>query len=295
MQTYIDNFLDYLSAERGLSSNTIGSYRSDLSHFCKYLSKRRVNDVTGIKQAHVSGFVQREMERGLGARSTARALVAVKMFLAFLTFEGVTKSNAAAVVETPSTWKKVPAVLSREEIIFVIEAADGEKDIEIRDRAILEVMYAAGLRATEAATLKKDDFNMQYGYLRCRGKGLKERVVPAGRPACKAVEKFLSGPRDHLLKERENDVLFVSRRGGALSRQTIWRIIRKYALKAGMSRRIYPHIFRHSFATHLLEGGANLRSVQEMLGHADISTTQIYTHVDRKRLKDIHRKYHPRP
>lgn len=295
MRTHIDNFFDYLSAERGLSSNTIRSYKSDLSHFCSYLSMRRVNDVARIKQTHVTGFVQREMERGLGARSTARALVAVKTFLAFLTFEGVTKSNAAAVVEAPSTWKKVPGVLSQKEIISVIEAADGEKDIEVRDRAILEVMYAAGLRATEAATLKKDDFNMEYGYLRCRGKGSKERVVPAGKPACKAVDKFLSGPRDRLLGKKENDALFLNNRGGALSRQTIWRIIKKYALKAGMPRRIYPHIFRHSFATHLLEGGANLRSVQEMLGHADISTTQIYTHVDRKRLKDIHRKYHPRP
>jgi integrase/recombinase XerD len=217
------------------------------------------------------------------------------MFLAFLAFEGVLKENPAATVESPSTWKRVPIVLSTTEVLSLINGADGEKDLEIRDRAILEVMYAAGLRATEVATLRTEDFNTEYSYLRCRGKGSKERVVPVGKPACQAVESFLAGPRERLLKGKEEDTLFVTARGGPLSRQTVWRIIKKYALKAGLSRKVYPHTLRHTFATHLLEGGANLRAVQEMLGHADISTTQIYTHVDRKRLKAIHSKYHPRP
>lgn len=294
MQTHIQNFLDHLSAERGLSPNTISSYKSDLNHFQSYLSGRRVRDVSRITQPHITGFVRSERERGLGPVSVTRALVAVKMFLGFLTFEGVLKANPAAAVERPSTWKKIPSVLTRKEVVSVIEAADGEGNLVVRDRAILEVMYAAGLRATEAAALRMEDFNIEYAYLRCRGKGSKERVVPVGKPACEGVEQFLSGPRDRLLKGKEQDVLFVSVRGRPLSRQTVWRIVKKYAIKAGISRKIYPHIMRHTFASHLLEGGANLRAVQEMLGHADISTTQIYTHVDRKRLKAIHRKYHPR-
>ncbi len=295
METQIENFLDYLSAERGLSPNTIKSYKNDLNHFRTYLAKRRVRTVSRITQSHITGFVRSEMGRGLSARSVARALVAVKMFLAFLTFDGVLKTSPAATIEAPSTWKRVPPVLSTKEVVSIIEAADGEEDLEIRNRAILEVMYAAGLRATEVAALKREDFNMEYAYLRCRGKGSKERVVPVGKPARKAVEAFLDEPRERLLRGKERSELFVTARGGPLSRQTVWRIIKKYALRAGLSRKIYPHTLRHTFATHLLEGGANLRAVQEMLGHADISTTQIYTHVDRKRLKAIHRKYHPRP
>ncbi len=288
-------FLDYMTAERGLSPNTVESYGRDLGRFRKYLLRRSVRDVGKIGHSHVSGFVAAERERGLSASSAARALVAVKMFMAFLTSEGLVKSDVSTLIEAPKTWQRIPPVLSREEVASLIEAAEGESDLEVRDRAMLEIMYASGLRASEIVSLRKDDFNLEYGYLRCRGKGSRERIVPAGKPACNAVRAYLSGPRERLLKGKEHETLFVSRNGRPLSRQTIWRTINKYALRAGLPRKVHPHTLRHTFATHLLEGGANLRAVQEMLGHADISTTQIYTHVDRKRLKAIHRKFHPRP
>ncbi len=294
MQEQIDAFLDYLSVERGVATNTVVSYGRDLAHFRDYLKGQRVSEVKRIAAKHVTGFVGTERDRGLAARSVARAIVSVKMFLAFLASEGVVKENVAANMEAPTTWKRVPGVLTSEEVLSIIEAADGGDDIEVRNRAMLEVMYASGLRASEVVSLKKNDFHSDYAYLRCRGKGSKERVVPVGKPAVEAVAEYLSGPRDRQLKGKERDELFVTRNGRPLSRQTVWRVLKKYALKAGHGGRVYPHILRHSFATHLLEGGANLRAVQEMLGHADIATTQVYTHVDRKRLKAIHRRFHPR-
>jgi integrase/recombinase XerD len=294
MQENIDAFLDYLAAERGLSANTIRSYGRDLAQFRRYLKDRRVTDPRKIAAKHVTGFVGTERDRGLAARSVARAIVSVKMFLGFLASEGVVGSNVAADIEGPTTWKRVPSVLTSDEVISMIEAADGEDDVEVRNRAILEVMYASGLRASEVVGLQKDDFHADYGYLRCRGKGSRERVVPVGKPAVAAVKDYVTGPRERMLKGGERAELFVTRNGRRLSRQTVWRVLKKYALKAGLGKKVFPHILRHSFATHLLEGGANLRAVQEMLGHADISTTQVYTHVDRKRLKGIHQRFHPR-
>jgi integrase/recombinase XerD len=253
MQENIDAFLDYLSAERGLSANTVESYGRDLGHFRDYLKGRGVSDAKRIAAKHVTGFVGSERDRGLAARSVARAMVSVKMFLAFLASEGVVDRNVAADAEAPTTWKKVPGVLTSEEALAIIEAADGGNDIEVRNRAILEVMYASGLRATEVAGLEKDDFHSDYGYLRCRGKGSKERVVPVGKPAVKAVTDYMEGPRERLLKGKERKELFVTKSGRPLSRQTVWRVLKRYALKAGLSARVYPHIMRHSFATHLLE------------------------------------------
>ncbi len=295
MDEHIENFMNYLSAERGLAANTIYSYQNDLNHFTGFLADEKITSPDEIKPLHIGGFVQAERARGQGPSSVARALAAVKTFMGFLTFEGILKDNPASTVEPPGMWKRIPSVLGNEEIVSMLEAADGDGPLDVRDRAILEVMYAAGLRASEVSTLKLHDFNLEYGYLRCRGKGSRERVVPVGAAAVEMVGKYLEGARDALAKGKEPEELFLTRSGRPLSRQTVWRTIKKYALKAGITRRIYPHTLRHTFATHLLEGGANLRAVQEMLGHSDIATTQIYTHVDRKRLKEIHRKFHPRP
>jgi integrase/recombinase XerD len=235
-----------------------------------------------------------QKQKGLSANSIGRGLSAIKMFHRFLLRERLAKDDPTNLVDTPKLWKRVPEVLSSREVEAILQATNGKHWQAIRDKAILELFYATGLRVSELASLKLEDVNFDVGYVRCLGKGRKERIVPVGRKAKEALHHYCDTTRKKLLKNQIAGALFVSRLGKKISRQSLWKLIKFYARKANIKKPIKPHTLRHSFATHLLEHGADLRSVQEMLGHADISTTQIYTHVDRERLKSIHKEFHPR-
>lgn len=294
MNHYIDEFIDYLGVERGLADNTLLAYRRDLNKYVAYLTKKKIKELDQVKRDDITNFMFDQKEKGLSANSICRALAAIKMFHRFLVRERLVKEDPTNLVDTPKLWKRMPDVLSVSEIEAMIEAAKGKKWQQVRDHAILELFYASGMRVSELVNLKLDNVNMDVGYVRCIGKGSKERIIPIGKRAKEAVQQYCDKSRVKLVKDEFNLSLFLSRLGRKLSRQSIWKIIKYYAKKAKIKKTIKPHTLRHSFATHLLENGADLRSVQEMLGHSDISTTQIYTHVDKERLKSIHQQYHPR-
>ncbi len=293
MRNYIDQFIYFLEVERGVSNNTIQSYRKDLEKFSEHISRQKI-DVSGVQREEIVGFLMYLKDLGLSATTIARNLAALKTFWKFLVSEQIVHENVAAVVETPRTWKKIPEVLNREEVEKLLEAPSGKDWMGIRDKAILELMYASGLRVSEVKDLKKTNVNLESGFVKCFGKGGKERIVPMGRVAEKAIGRYLKRVREKLSSKTRDDHLFLSRLGRKLSRQSLWKMFRKYARLAGIKKHISPHTLRHSFATHLLEGGADLRGVQEMLGHADISTTQIYTHINKEKLRQVHKKFHPR-
>jgi integrase/recombinase XerD len=236
-----------------------------------------------------------QKDRGISANSIARRLAAIRMFHRFLTRERILKNDPTTLIDSPKLWKKIPDTLSLNEVDALISQPSIRDKQGVRDRAILETMYATGMRVSEAVNLKLDNVNLNIGFLRCIGKGNKERVIPLGKKAIASLNRYLEVGRPHLLKNRQSEFLFLNRFGKKLSRQSFWKLIKKYAREARIRKPIRPHILRHSFATHLLERGADLRSVQEMLGHSNISTTQIYTHVNKDRLKAIHKMYHPRP
>lgn len=284
-------FLAYLRTECGLSKNTLEAYRRDVAHFIEFLGG---SDPVAARTEDVEDFLSAEKRRGLEVTSIARALVAVRMFYRFLASEGIVGEAVTATLETPKTWKRLPNFLTVPEVEKLLRAPRGEEPLAIRDRAMLETFYAAGARVAEVAGVRIQDLKLDLGLILLFGKGAKERVVPLGRSAIAAVERYLSDARGQLAKPQSGDALFLGVRGAPLSRVHIWRLVKKYAALAGIRKNVHPHTLRHSFATHLLEGGADLRTVQEMLGHASISTTQIYTHVDRSRLKSVHHKYHPR-
>ena len=294
MQNYIEEFISYLAVERGLSDNTLVAYRRDLRKYFDFLETQNLSAVNQIKRDHVSAYMFYLKNAGLETTSICRNLAAIKMLHRFLVREGLGREDPTSLVETPKLWKRVPDVLTEAEIGAMIKATEGKGWQPIRDRAILELFYASGMRVSELASLRIDNVNFDVGYVRCLGKGKKERIVPVGRQARQAVLDYCDQVRGRLLKSHFSSDLFLSRLGKKMSRQTLWKIIKFYARKAHVNKTIKPHTLRHSFATHLLQHGADLRSVQEMLGHADISTTQIYTHVDKERLKTIHKQFHPR-
>lgn len=293
MKEHIDNFIYFLEVERAVSNNTTQSYRRDLEKFAKYIALRKKN-ITDITREDLVNFLMNLKDKNLSTSTIARNLAALKTFWKFLASEQIVKKNVAAAVDTPKTWKTLPDVLTRDEIEKLLEAPSNRTGSGIRDRAILEVMYASGLRVSEVKSLKKTDINLASGFLKCSGKGGKERIVPVGRIAIEAVERYLERSRSKVFQKTQDNHLFLSKLGKSISRQSLWKMIQKYAKIAGIKKHITPHTLRHSFATHLLEGGAELIGVQEMLGHADISTTQIYTHIDTDKLKRVHEKYHPR-
>jgi len=295
MKELIDTFLSYLSVERGLSNNTIISYREDLESYLDFIEKNRIDSLSKISKDNITGFMLQQKDQGIAANSVARRLAAIRMFHRFLARERILKSDPSTLVDSPKLWKKVPDTLTINEIESLIAQPNLRHVLGIRDRAILETMYATGMRVSEVVNLKKDNVNLGVGFLRCIGKGNKERVIPLGKKAIAGIERYLKLSRPKLLKNKESEYLFISRFGKKISRQSFWKIIKKYAKAARIKKAIKPHTLRHSFATHLLEHGADLRSVQEMLGHSDISTTQIYTHVNKDRLKSIHKQFHPRP
>ncbi len=294
MQGHIDDFLNYLAVERGLADNTLLAYRRDLTKYAAFLKERGVEHGGQVSRQHVTDFMFSQKTAGLSATSICRALSAVKMFHRFLVREGLAPEDPTNLVDTPKLWKRVPDAMTTGEIEAMINATQGNGWQVIRDKAILELFYASGMRVSELVNLNVESINFDIGYVRCIGKGRKERIIPVGKRAREAVQRYCETSRKRLAKEKGSPVLFLSRLGKKISRQSIWKLIKGYARKAKISKEIKPHTLRHSFATHLLEHGADLRSVQEMLGHSDISTTQIYTHVDRERLKSIHKQFHPR-
>ena len=277
----IENYLNKLRLEKGLSANTLDAYRRDLLSFSQFLNKRPPD------RRQVLAYLVHLSKTGRSARTLARRLIAIKGFL-------IEHKIDLTDVELPKLSRKLPNVLSADDITRLVEAEREPLPASLRNRAILELMYAAGMRVSEAGHLKLADVNLRQGFVRLFGKGSKERVVPLGRKAQKAVEDYLAHGRPVFDAGRREEFLFLSKRGRRLSRQAIWEILKLGAMKAGLTRRVTPHTLRHSFATHLLEGGADLRSVQIMLGHSDISTTQIYTHVSRKHIKEVYERYHPR-
>ena len=295
MNKNIDQFLDYLSVERGLAKNTLTSYGRDLNKFATYLEKEHISSFTNVKKSDITDFMLFQKDKGLSANSIARGLAAMKVFFRFLAREGVLKTDVASVIETPKLWKHLPEPLSFSEVDKLLKAPNPKDWIGIRDKACLELMYATGLRASEVVNLNLWDVNLSLGVIRCIGKGSKERVVPLGEVAKTAIKRYNDKVRPKLLKTASEGGLFLTRLGRKMSRQMLWKIIKGYKKKTRIDKDITPHTLRHSFATHLLERGADLRVVQEMLGHSNISTTQIYTHINKERLKSIHRKFHPRP
>ena len=294
MDRLAEMFLDYLSVERGLAANTIQSYRRDLASYEKFLAAVAKREVAQADRDTIRAYMLFAKDKGLSVSSIARALAALRMFYRFLARERLIKADVSSYIDTPKLWKRIPEILSLEEVERLIEAPDLKTLQGRRDRAILEVMYATGMRVSELCGLKLSDVNAEIGFVRCLGKGRKERLIPLGKKAISAVARYLETARPRLLKRGTASELFLNRCGRRLSRVSVWKMVKAGARQARIKKKIRPHLLRHSFATHLLERGADLRSVQEMLGHANIGTTQIYTHVTRDRLKSIHKTFHPR-
>jgi integrase/recombinase XerD len=292
--TPVVHFLDYLTVEAGLSPNTLLAYGRDLMGFCEYCMQKHIGDIGGITPVTVYSYLQQNAQTGLCENSLSRCLVAIKMLLRFGLMTGAAKDDFTDSLEGPKLWKRLPSVCGRDQVFRLLEAPQPEDPYYARDRAILFLLYATGARAGEVVAMKLRDANLEVGYVRCFGKGRKERIVPLGKTAAGCLKTYLTEQRLLLLKPHSPDTLFLSRTGAALDRINLWRVVKKYALRAGMPKKMTVHTLRHCFATHLLSGGADLRSLQEMLGHADVRTTQIYTHVDQDRLRAIHKKYHPR-
>jgi integrase/recombinase XerD len=286
-------FLRYVTVERGLSANTQAAYGQDLKRFQASLKASRVS-LDRARRQDLHSHVRALRQAGLSPKSVARAINTLRMFYRFLLAEGEIRQDPTSELSVPRTWKSLPRFLTFDEVNRLLAAPDESKPLGLRDLAMLEVLYATGLRVSELVSLKIEDLNLKVGYLSCVGKGSKERLVPLGKQAMKRVEQYLDKVRPALAGSSRAGHLFTNRQGGKMSRQGFWKILKTYGGAAGIKRRLSPHVLRHSFATHLLEHGADLRSVQMMLGHADISTTQIYTHVNRERLRRIYDDFHPR-
>lgn len=289
----LDQFTNHLRIERGLSDNTVSSYSSDLIKYFSYLEKKKLNPVS-VTREDIGKYLG-QLKTKFAERTIARNLSAVKMFYKFLINEGIVTDNPARLLEPIKLPGRLPGILSKEEVDNLLSMPDIDTTLGQRDSAMLELLYATGLRVSELVGLHLNSINLEPGYVRTVGKGSKERIVPMGDKARDSLKLYLMQGRTELIKGKNVPYLFLNSRGSSISRQGFWKIIKKYGIIAGITKKITPHRLRHSFATHLLEGGADLRSVQVMLGHSDISTTQIYTHISRERLKQIHEKYHPRP
>lgn len=295
MKELIDSFLDYLSVERALAKNTIVAYRADLNLYLDFIDKRGILMLSKATKNDIVEFMLVQKAQGISPTSISRRLAAIRMFHRFLARERVLKSDPTTLIDSPKLWKKVPDTLSLNEVEALISQPDLRDHQGARDKAILETLYATGMRVSELSDLKTNNVNLDIGFLRCIGKGNKERIIPLGKKAIRSINRYLEFSRLRFLKQKTSEFIFISRCGAKLSRQSVWKLIKRYAQEAKIKKSIKVHTLRHSFATHLLERGADLRSVQEMLGHSSISTTQIYTHIDKERLKTIHKMFHPRP
>ena len=290
----LDPFLHYLAVEKGLARNTLEAYSRDLNAYLDFLEGEGIASFAETSKITAMAFIQHLQKQGLAQRSITRALVALRGLYRYLSQEGHLKVNPLEDMELPRLVPSLPHVLTVQDIEQLLDQPDSETKLGIRDGAMLELLYATGMRVSELCELPTSGLNLEVGFVTVRGKGGKERIVPIGEAAMERARIYLEKARGAMLKGRESPYLFVNNRGGKLSRQGFWKILRSYALKASITKRITPHTMRHSFATHLLERGADLRFIQAMLGHVDISTTQVYTHVNQEYLKQLHRKYHPR-
>lgn len=294
METHLDLFLDYLAVERGLAANTRNSYSSDLLKFLSYLKGQGITDWSQVRLSEVMTFLALVQDQGLAPRSRARLLATLRGFFKFMVHDSHLSESPVADLTSPRLQRHLPAVLSIKEVERLLAQPNLALPLGQRDGAMLELLYATGLRVSELITVSVGRVNLEVGFLVVVGKGSKERIVPMGEAASEAVRRYVFEARPIILRGRMSEVLFVTNRGKSMTRQGFWKLLKKYGRQASISKQLTPHTLRHSFATHLLERGADLRSVQMMLGHADISTTQIYTHVARERLQEIHKKYHPR-
>ncbi len=295
MQNLIQDFINYLKIERNLSPNTVAAYRTDLERYCQFLESKGLNDIRAVRFDTIQEYVNLLAELGLAAASMARNFSTLRSFHKFLFGENITSSDPTELLQSPRLPRRLPHVLELYEIEQILNVIDITTEKGLRDRAIIETLYSTGLRVSELISLRMADVYLHQGVLRVLGKGSKERVVPFGNRAAQAIKQYITAVRSLLVRyQKSRDHLFLNLRGAPISRMGVWKIIQEYVRLADIRKPVSPHVFRHSFATHLLEGGANLRAVQEMLGHADIATTQIYTHLDREFLIEQHRTFHPR-
>jgi integrase/recombinase XerD len=293
----VKDFLDYLTVEAGLSNNTVLAYGRDLKDFLNYCKSNAIKQLQQINPPLIQNYLALLSNSNKAESSIKRCLVAIRMLLRFGRLTGLVEDEFTAILEGPKLWQRLPTICSKKQVISIINALSPSEPFYLRDKAILELLYATGVRASELAGLRQSDLNLDIGYLRCLGKGNRERIIPLGKAAIAATVEYMTKLRPKLVRPGgfSADFLLLSRTGRPLGRIEIWRLVKKYAIRAGMPGNLTVHTLRHCFATHLLAGGADLRSVQEMLGHVDIATTQIYTHVDQERLRSIHKKFHPRP
>lgn len=290
----IRSFLDYLTVEAGLSENTLLAYGRDLLRFAEHCQSDGVRKLDEIRPTTVYPYLRKLAKLGRSESTISRNLVAIKMLVRFAVSTGRMPEDITDSLEGPKLWQKLPAVANKDQVFRLISAPCPDDPYYLRDKALLQTLYATGARASEVVGLKIKDVNLNIGYVRCFGKGRKERIVPLGKTTGATICAYMEQLRAELIKPHSTDALFLSRTGRGLNRIELWRIVKKYALRAGMPKNLTVHTLRHCFATHLLSGGADLRALQEMLGHADIKTTQIYTHVDNERLRTIHKQFHPR-
>jgi integrase/recombinase XerD len=294
MQQWLDQFLHYIIVEKGLSKNTIEAYGHDLDRFLTYLKGKGFSEISNIGKYEVRAYLIYLKRKGLSVKSVVRNLVAIRTFFRFLVQDGIIERNPAEELDSPKVDKTLPEILTLQEVESLLNQPNLTTPLGIRDRAMLEMLYATGMRVSELTKLTINQINLEGGFVVLFGKGSKERIVPLGKEAMKWLELYIKEVRIKLNRKNDRPLLFLSQWGKEMSRQQFWKILKGYGRRAGIRKRITPHLLRHSFASHLLERGADLRSVQMMLGHVDISTTQIYTHVSGERLKQVHQRYHPR-
>lgn len=289
----LKEFQDFLLVERGLSENSIHAYSYDLKKFEDFVASRR-KDLLTVNTEDVVGFLQDQKEKQISSRSRARALAALRQFYRYLKDENRLEDNPTENVDTPEVKKTLPDYLTVEEIKELFDCFNEQDPYEMRDKAIFELLYSSGLRISEACNLRLEDLDLENLFLTVRGKGGRERLVPFGQKSLEVIQNYMENAREKILKSRYSQYLFISKKGDLLNRKSVWRLLKKYISRTGIKKPVTPHTFRHSFATHLIENNADLRSVQELLGHLDISTTQIYTHMASRTLKEVHKKFHPR-
>jgi integrase/recombinase XerD len=295
MRQLLTKYLNYLLIERGIAQNTLESYGRDLRRFVSFVQEeKKLADVHEVTPEVIVGHLVRIKDEGLAANSMNRSLAALRGFYKYLLREKIIKENPLANIELAKVWMKLPDTISKEEMKTILAQPGTQSVAAIRNTAMMELLYATGIRVSELINLTMNSFNWQVGFVIVMGKGSKERIVPVGKVAYDCVRRYVDEARPKLMQKKSTDVLFLNRFGRKFTRQGFWKIVVECARKAGLQKKVYPHTFRHSFASHLLEGGADLRTVQVMLGHSDISTTQIYTHITRERLREVHQKYHPR-
>lgn len=291
----VKDYLHYLTVERGLAANTLQSYERDLKKYTTYLQNElNHSNYNTITRNDIMSFLYHLKDTGKATTTIARTIASIRSFHQFLIREKVAEQDPSVHIETPKTERRLPKILSSAEVDNLMEAPEGNTPFGLRDRAMIELLYATGIRVSEMIQLNLSDAHLTMGFIRCLGKGNKERIIPVGRMASNALTTYIEEARGQLLKKKSTDALFLNHHGNRLTRQGFWKILKKLARQAKIEKELTPHTLRHSFATHLLENGADLRAVQELLGHVDISTTQIYTHVTKTRLKDVYSTYHPR-